>query len=60
MSNVDGTAGLAQSVEQVIRNDQVVGSSPIAGSIDVGKDIKGGKTGNPRLHGRKAIGGFGV
>ena len=29
-------ASLAQLVEQLIRNEQVVGSSPIGGSIDCG------------------------
>ena len=33
MSLVKRHAGLAQLVEQLIRNEQVVGSSPIASSI---------------------------
>ncbi len=32
-------ASLAQLVEQLIRNEQVVGSSPIGGSIDFGLRI---------------------
>ena len=31
------TAGVAQSVEQLIRNQQVKGSSPLAGSIEKSK-----------------------
>ena len=37
----DNSASLAQPVEQLIRNEQVVGSSPIGGSIHQQAAIEG-------------------
>ena len=41
-------AGVAQLVEQLIRNQQVVGSSPIAGSIEI-KTLRPGEESPGRL-----------
>ena len=44
-------AGVAQSVEQLIRNQQVVGSSPTAGSRHI-KQLAGSPDSTPSLRGQ--------